>query len=149
MAGGDRVFVDTNVLLYAHDTAELEKNPIARSTINALWSERTGTLSTQVLQEFYNAATRKLAVPLGRTEAREIVDIYSAWHVVVLGPALILSATRVEEDYGLSFWDALIVEAARTAGARRLLTEDLQHGRVIAGVEIENPFRAASGAPGA
>ena len=137
-----RTFVDTNVLLYAHDPSEAEKQPIARALIDGLWADRTGILSTQILQEFYVIATRKLASPLSRAEAREIVDLYQLWPVIVVEPALILNASRIEEDHQLSFWDALVLEAARVAGAVRLLTEDLQAGRVIAGVRIENPFSA-------
>ena len=137
-----RTFVDTNVLIYAHDTSEAEKQPIARALLDGLWADRTGILSTQVLQEFYVIATRKLATPLSRAEAREIVDLYRLWPVIVVEPALILNASRLEEDHQLSFWDALIIEAARVAGAVRLVTEDLQPGRVIAGVRIENPFSA-------
>lgn len=135
-------FVDTNVLLYAHDASETEKQPIARAMLEGLWADRTGVLSTQVLQEFYVIATRKLASPLGRAEAREIVDLYRLWPVIVVEPALVLNASRLEEDHRLSFWDALIIEAARVAGAGRLVSEDLQPGRVIAGVRIENPFAA-------
>lgn len=143
MASEARAFVDTNVFLYAYDTAEVTKQPIARATLDRLWSGRSGTRSTQVLQEFYSVATRKLDLPMSRAEAREIIDLYAAWPVVVLDPALILAATRVEEEHQLSFWDALIVEAARVSGAERLLTEDMQHGRTIEGVRVENPFLPA------
>jgi len=129
MADGARVFVDTNILLYAHDATEAEKQPTARSRLDELWLNGRGVISTQVLQEFYQVATRKLHPPIDRSEAREIID-----------PTLILAATRLEEDRQMSFWDALILEAARVAGADRLLTEDLQDGQVIEGVRIENPF---------
>lgn len=140
MADGARVFVDTNILLYAHDATEAEKQPTARSRLDELWLNGRGVISTQVLQEFYQVATRKLHPPIDRSEAREIIDLYSTWPVVVLDPTLILAATRLEEDRQMSFWDALILEAARVAGADRLLTEDLQDGQVIEGVRIENPF---------
>jgi predicted nucleic acid-binding protein len=140
MAGEPRTFVDTNVLLYAYDASETAKQPVARATLDSLWADRTGAISSQVLQEFYNAATRKLNPPVSRADAREIIDLYTAWPVVLLEPALTLAATRIEEEHQLSFWDALVVEAARVAGAQRLLTEDMQHGRVIEGVRIENPF---------
>ena len=142
MAGDGRAFVDTNVLLYAYDAGEVAKQPVAKATLDQLWRERNGTLSTQVLQEFYSVATRKLDPPVRRPEAREIIDLYAAWPVVVIDPSLILAATRIEEAHQLSLWDALIVEAARVAGAERLLTEDLQHGQTIEGVRIENPFLA-------
>jgi predicted nucleic acid-binding protein len=106
-----------------------------------LWAERTGMVSTQVLQEFYAVVTRKLARPMARSQAREIIETYSAWPVVIVNPDLILVATRLEESHQLSFWDALIVESARISGATRLLTEDMRTGRVIEGIRIENPFR--------
>jgi predicted nucleic acid-binding protein len=142
LAAESTTFVDTNVLVYAHDAAEAVKQPLARAMLDRLWADRSGTLSTQILQEFYNIATRKLAEPMTRAQAREVVELYSAWPTVVIDPALILSASRVEEDHQLSFWDALVIEAARVAGADRLLTEDMQNGRVIEGVRIENPFVA-------
>lgn len=141
MASEARAFVDTNVLLYAYDASETVKQPVARATLERLWRDRNGAVSTQVLTEFYNAATRKLDPPMSRAGAREIIALYTAWPVIVLEPALILAATRIEEEHQLSLWDALVIEAARVAGAERLLTEDLQHGQVIGGVRIENPFR--------
>ena len=143
MPADGRAFVDTNVLLYAYDATESLKQPLARAVLETLWNERSGTLSTQVLQEFYVAATRKLSHPLSRHEAREIVELYSTWPTVVIDRTVILAATRIEEDHRLSFWDALILEAARLAGASRLVTEDLQHGQIVGGVGIENPFLAA------
>jgi predicted nucleic acid-binding protein len=136
-------FVDTNVLVYAHDATEAARQPIARVLLDALWAEHSGVLSTQILQEFYNTTTRKLTLPMTRAEAREIVDLYSAWPVVVIDPVMILTASRLEEEHQLSFWDALVIEAARVAGAQSLLTEDMQDGGVIEGVRIENPFVAA------
>ena len=144
LAAEHTTFIDTNVLLYAHDATESVKQPIARALLEQLWAERRGSLSTQILQEFYNVATRKLALPMTRAEARQIIDLYSSWPVVVINPPLILTATRVEEEHQLSFWDALVIEAARVAGAKRVLTEDMQNGRVIEGVQIENPFAPSS-----
>lgn len=139
-------FVDTNVLVYAHDASEPAKQALAQAALGHLWSGRNGALSTQVLQEFYSVATGKLKPAMSPAEAREIVELYSAWPVVLIEPSLILTASKLQEQHQLSFWDALIVEAARVAGAVRLLTEDLNDGQEIQGVRIENPFRAASGA---
>jgi predicted nucleic acid-binding protein len=133
-------FVDTNVLVYAHDRSETRKQAVARARLEELWRERTGVLSTQVLQELYVIATRKLATPMPRTTARRVVALYAEWQVVQVDVPLILAASDLEERHTLSFWDALVVEAARRAGATRLLTEDLQAGRRIAGVRVENPF---------
>ena len=139
---GELTFVDTNVLVYAHDASERRRQQVARAQLEVLWTGGSGVLSTQVLQEFYVVATRKFAPPMARHQAREIVALYATWRVVDIDPTLILTASQLEERHRLSFWDALIVEAARVAGAARLLTEDLQHGRLIGGVRIENPFRS-------
>ena len=139
MTGG-RTFVDSNVLLYAHDASETEKEPIARALLEDLWANRSGAISTQVLEEFYVVATRKFKPPMRRSEAREIVALYAVWHVVQIDVGLILDTAALEERFQLSFWDAPIVEAARRAGAMRLVSEDLEGGRQIAGIAIENPF---------
>jgi predicted nucleic acid-binding protein len=138
---GDRTFVDTNVLVYAHDASEARKQPVARVLLEELWASRSGALSTQVLQEFYVVATRKFDPPMSRPAAREIVALYGTWPLVRTDLPLILAASQLEERHALSFWDALIVEAARRVGATRLVTEDLQGERRIGGVRIENPFR--------
>lgn len=140
MAAGEITFVDTNVLVYAHDRSEPRKLPVAQALLEELWESRLGRLSTQVLQEFYAVATRKFDPPMSAEEAREIVALYGAWPLVIVDLPLILVASRLGEQHQLSFWDALIVEAARRAGATRLVTEDLQGGRRVEGVRIENPF---------
>jgi predicted nucleic acid-binding protein len=134
-------FVDTNVLLYAHDRSEGRKHALAKALLEELWATGTGVLSAQVLQEFYVVATRKFDPPMRRDAAAEIVALYGTWPVVQIDLPAILGAVQLEADHRLSFWDALIVEAAQLAGATRLMTEDLQHGRRLAGVRIEDPFR--------
>jgi len=138
------VFVDTNVLVYAHDRSETARQPVAQALLADLWHTRTGALSTQVLQEFYVVATRKFDPPMPRLAVRDLVDAYSHWHLVQVDVPLILAGSQLEERHTMSFWDALIVEAARRAGATRLVTEDLQSGRWLAGVLIDNPFAARS-----
>jgi predicted nucleic acid-binding protein len=93
-----------------------------------------------ILQELYSVATRPLDPPLGRDDTRQVIAADAAWPVVVLDPALILAATRLEERHQLSLWDALIIEAARVAGAEGLLTEDLPRGQDFDGVVVENRF---------
>ena len=141
MVAAELTFVDTNVLVYAHDRSEVSKQPVARGLLEGLWANRTGVLSTQILQEFYVVATRKFDPPLSRRAAREIVVLYGTWPLVQIDLPLILMASELEERHKLSFWDALVVEAARRAGAARLVTEDLHDERAIGGVRIENPFR--------
>jgi predicted nucleic acid-binding protein len=133
-------FVDTNVLAYAHDPSETRRQPIAQALLDVLWQERGGVISTQVLQELYVVTTRKFDPPMDRPAARELVALYAEWPVMRVDVPLILAASALEGRHTLSFWDALIVEAARRSGATRLLTEDLQSGRRIGGVQIENPF---------
>jgi predicted nucleic acid-binding protein len=134
-------FVDSNVLVYAHDLSETERRPVAQRLLDELWETRSGVVSTQVLSEFYVVATRKFDPPLARRHAREVVAAYSAWPVVEVDPALILAASTLEERHRLSFWDALVVEAAVRAGATRVVSEDLQTGRRIRNLLVENPFR--------
>lgn len=139
-----RTFVDTNVLAYAHDGSETERQPMAQALLEDLWRTGSGVVSTQVLTEFYSVATRKFDPPMTRRAARSIVESYGAWPLVQVDLNLILAASALEEADTLSFWDALIVEAAMRGGAARLATEDLQDGRHIGGLRIENPFSGAS-----
>lgn len=138
---GAITFVDTNVLVYAHDASEPAKQLAARQCLDRLWAMGTGALSTQVLQEFYVVATGKGSPAMRPADAREIVRLYSAWPVVTVDPVLILTASELHERRSMSFWDALIVAAAQRAGADEILTEDLSDGEVIDGVRIVNPFR--------
>jgi predicted nucleic acid-binding protein len=140
MTADKLTFVDTNVLLYAHDASEATKQPIARGLLERLWEDRSGVVSTQVLQEFYVVATRKFQPPMPRSDARALVASYATWSLVQVDAELVLDATVLEERATLSFWDALIVEAARRAGATRILSEDLQDDRRIRAISIENPF---------
>jgi len=134
-------FVDTNVVLYAYDRKSGMKQFRAQSILEELWSEKTGVLSMQVLQEFYVNVTRKIASPLPRETARKIALKYAAW-CVETGPAEIASAFSIEDQTKISFWDALIVASALKAGAGRIFSEDLNHGQRIAGILIVNPFAA-------
>jgi predicted nucleic acid-binding protein len=133
-------FVDTNVLVYAYDLDEPDKRKRANEWLSTLWRGNGGAISTQVMQEFYNTVTRKFAQQMAALTAREVLATYSAWRVVSPDLSLVLDASKLEERDSVSFWDALIVEAAKRVGATRLLTEDLQHGRRFGSVTVENPF---------
>lgn len=137
----DRVFVDTNVLVYAHDLDAGQRHDVALRVVSELWESRSAVISTQVLQEFYVNATRKIPSPLPRSTARQIVRTYSAWQTELVGPAEIEAASEIEEQHQLSFWDALIVATARKGGATCVLTEDMNAGQVVSGIRIDNPFR--------
>jgi predicted nucleic acid-binding protein len=133
-----KTFVDTNILVYAHDSDQ-EKRPIAREILVELMSTRRGALSPQVLQEFYVTVTRKIAKPLSKRAAREIVEDYSVWCVETTALE-IAAAFRIEDESRISFWDALICAAAVKSGAELILSEDLSSGQKIAGIRIQNPF---------
>ena len=134
-----KVFVDTNVLIYAHDVDAAAKHDAAKHILQELWTARTAALSAQVLQEFYVNVTRKIPKPLSKAAARSIVTSYMVWCVETT-TAEISTAFRIEDEAKIGFWDALIVAAAIKAGANRILSEDLNAGQTISGVRIENPF---------
>lgn len=134
-----KTFIDTNILIYAHDVDQKDKHAIARRIIVELMTERKGVLSPQVLQEFYVNVTRKIAKPLTKRVARAIVSDFTVWCVDTTA-ADIATAFRIEEEARISFWDSLICASALKAGADRILSEDLNSGQSIAGVRIENPF---------
>jgi len=136
----DKVFVDTNILIYAHDRDAGAKHQAAASLIRGLWESRRGLISTQVLQEFYVNVTRKVATPIAPAEARGMLTAYAAWHVEVIRPADVLQASEVQQRHRLSFWDAMIIVTAANGGADVLATEDLSHGQIVEGVRVSNPF---------
>ena len=135
-----KVFVDTNILVYAHDLDASVKHDQAAEIVGQLWESRNGVLSTQVLQEFYVTLTRKVSSTLSKLEARKLLQKYSNWQVVLNDSAIISQASEIEESYNLSFWDALIISAAYSQNVPMILTEDLTHGQIIEGILIENPF---------
>ncbi|HVV88319.1 MAG TPA: PIN domain-containing protein [Kofleriaceae bacterium] len=137
----DRVFVDTNLFVYADDLDAGAKRDRAQQLLRELIGDGRAVVSTQVLQEFFVIATRKLGVPADI--ARRKVELMARLDLVQVRPDLVLSAIDLHRLRSLSFWDALIVRSAVAASCARLLTEDMQHGEVIDGVRIENPFRDA------
>jgi predicted nucleic acid-binding protein len=138
-----RVFVDTNILIYAHDIDASGKHDVAKGILRDLWRQRTGVLSMQVLQEFYVNVTGKIAVPLPKDVARLVVNSYAIWCIETT-PTEIATAFRIEDESKIGFWDALIIASAAKSGAVRILSEDLNPRQVIAGIPIENPFIRAS-----
>jgi len=137
---GARVFVDTNVLVYAHDRSAGKKYEIARDALLDLWESGLGILSTQVLQEFFTAVTKKIAKPMTTAAARQIIEDLLKWTVVINDGDSILAAVDILGRYKLSFWDSMIIQAAARGGADLLLSEDLSDGQTIHGVRIKNPF---------
>jgi predicted nucleic acid-binding protein len=134
-----KVFVDSNVLVYAYDRDAGIKQRQAEDILFGLRRGRLGALSMQVLQEFYTNVTRKIKMPLSKADARGIVNDFSHWCIETT-PAEITRAFQIEDEARIGFWDALIVAAAIKSGATRIISEDLNTGQIIAGITIENPF---------
>ncbi len=135
-----RYFVDTNILVYAHDASAGMKHQRARALVEDLWRSRAGVVSTQVLQELSVSVRKKAAHPLDLLATRDLVSDYLAWHVVVNDGESILGALDLEARYKVSFWDALIIHAAQAAGADTLYSEDLSDGQRYGDVRVVNPL---------
>jgi len=137
-------FVDTNILIYAHDLDAGKKHEQARDLIGGLWKAGGGVLSTQVLQEFYVNLTRKIPQPISPAVARNLITLYRTWQVEINTVDTLLRASEYQERNQLSFWDAMIVASAVQGGATELLTEDLNAGQLIQGVRVVNPFEGGN-----
>lgn len=140
MPSASTVFVDTNVLVYADDARDADKRARARAWLSRLWTERRGRVSTQVLNEYYAVATRKLGNSVTRGDARAEVRRYQHWSPWAIDHQTVETAWALEARFALSWWDSLMVAAALHQGCEWLLTEDLQHGQTIDSLRIVNPF---------
>jgi predicted nucleic acid-binding protein len=136
----DRCFLDTNILVYAHDRLAGSKHKRAARLTEQLWNDGTGVISTQVLQEFCYTVRRKLTRPLSLDDTYSVVQQYLAWNVVINSPTSVLEAIEMEARYKLSFWDALILHAAQRGGAKTLYSEDFSHSQLYGEVRVLNPF---------
>jgi predicted nucleic acid-binding protein len=136
----DIVFVDTNILIYAHDRDGGLRWQRATQALDRLWTTRTGRMSVQVLQEFFVVTTRKLKASVEVATAREVIRSYSSWVTAPDDVDTVLRASEIAEIAQISFWDGMIVAAAERSGAATLYTEDLNEGQVIAGIRIVNPL---------
>jgi predicted nucleic acid-binding protein len=146
MQGGERYFVDTNVILYSLDPADPAKQQMARGWMDALWQKGTGRISWQILNEFYANSVRKLGLP--STKVRHQVELLAQWQPVGFHLGVLRRAWVWSDEAGLPYWDALVLAAAETAGCQFLLTEDFQEGRQFGKITVVNPFRAPSVDPG-
>jgi predicted nucleic acid-binding protein len=136
----DKVFLDTNVIVYAHDLSSRDKHVVAREIMDHLWESRKGVISVQVLQELFVCVTQKIVNPLPIKNAKTIIEYLSTWEVVVNDKYITLKAIDLQEKYRFSFWDSLVIQAAVQAQARLLLSEDLPDGQVVKDLKILNPF---------
>jgi predicted nucleic acid-binding protein len=136
------VFVDTNILVYAFDVSNDQRQRRAEGALVQLLLTDRFRLSTQVLQEFYVTMTRKARPPWTAKEALDVMDDLASWPIVVVDFDLIRESVLLSEESNLSFWDALVVNSAARSGASTLLTEDLNDGQVVRGVRVSNPLLA-------
>jgi predicted nucleic acid-binding protein len=136
----DKYFVDTNILVYAHDRSAGEKHHRARALVEQLWHSGEGVLSTQVLQDLCVNLRRKSNRPLSSDEMIRLIEDYLSWEVVVNSPDSAVQALQLEARYKVSFWDALILNAAETAGAAVLYSEDLAAGQRYGSTRVINPL---------
>jgi predicted nucleic acid-binding protein len=136
------VFVDTNVLVYSIDTRDESKHKLAKEWLDRLWRDGSGRTSAQVLSEFYHVVTRRITPGLDPPAAWEQVAALAEWEPQAVDVKLLELGHQIQARHGLNWWDSLIVAAASRLGCSVLLTEDLQHSAVYAGVTALNPFRA-------
>jgi predicted nucleic acid-binding protein len=142
-----KYFVDTNILMYAHDTAAGAKHERARTLVEELWRDRAGVVSTQVLQELCVNLRKKSRRPVDPATTREIVTDYLAWSVVINTGESTIQALELEQRYQISFWDALIVQAAERAAVDILYSEDLANGQSYGSIQVVNPFIGSDAPP--
>jgi predicted nucleic acid-binding protein len=136
----ERIFVDSNVLIYAHDSDAGARQSQAAQWLKQLWQSQNGRMSVQVLQEFYVNVTQKIPIPLAKPAAREVVRNYGSWVHSETTPSTVVRASEISEIWKISFWDGMIVAAAEQSEASVLLSEDLNHGQMVTGIRIVNPF---------
>ena len=137
----DKIFFDSNILIYAYDTRDSTKQNRAQELLLKATQSQTGVLSAQVLGEFFVVVTRKIPQPMTSSEAAEVIAELGTLEVMWLDFSLVQRAIVTQQKYGTSYWDSLIISAAERAGCVRILSEDLNHGQLYHGIEIQNPFR--------
>jgi predicted nucleic acid-binding protein len=136
----EREFIDTNILVYAHDASAGAKHQRAKTLLAQLWITGNGCVSVQVLQEFYVTVTRKVRHPLSPDTARQLVEDLGHWQVHSPTAADVVEAIRLHQSAPLSFWDAMILTSAARLGCGRLWSEDLTSGQRTGGVLVQDPF---------
>ena len=133
-------FIDTNILVYAHDLSAGEKHDRSRELIQTLWDTGIGCLSIQVLQEFFVTVTRKVARPIKTEDAARVIKDLATWNLHQPNANDVLGAIGLQEHHQLSFWDAMILWSASQMGCSKLYSEDLSSDQIYEGVLVVNPF---------
>jgi predicted nucleic acid-binding protein len=137
----DKVFLDSNIIVYAYDTHEPEKLVKAQSLLKSWIIQESAVVSSQVLGEFFVVVTQRIKEPLSADEAMEIIEVLSVLPVAEIDLSLVKRAIETHKVYGISYWDSLIVAAAERTGCLKLVSEDLNDGQEYNGIVVENPFR--------
>lgn len=133
-----RSFIDTNILVYAEASDEPAKQRIALDLLKQLFETTSGVMSTQVLQEYCNVAIKKLKLPPAHIRAQ--LDLYEQFEVVQVTPAIIRAGLDLHQTRSVSFYDAIVLASAQTAGCNVLLSEDMNAGELVGGARVVNPF---------
>ncbi len=141
MIDESRQFIDTNIIVYAYDQTADYKHNLAKKLIDNLWRSNQGCLSIQVLQEFHNVVTRKIASPLSLAISSQTIDDFSVWHVHVPEVTDVINAIKIQDLYQISFWDALIIQSANYLGCEIIWSEDLNHDQKYGNCKVQNPFK--------
>jgi len=137
----DKIFLDTNVLVYAYDTRDATKQKKAQEILTVAISSDAYCLSVQVLGEFFNVVTRKIQNPMSSIDAKAIIDIFRLVPVLDIDLAMVNRAIDTHVRYDLSYWDALILAAAERAECRQVYSEDFNHNQIYNNIMVTNPFR--------
>ena len=137
----DKVFLDSNIIVYAYDMHEPEKLVKAQSLLKSWIIQESAVVSSQVLGEFFVVVTQRIKEPLSVDEAMEIIEVLSVLPVAEIDLPLVKRAIETHKVYGISYWDSLIVAAAERTGCHKLVSEDLNDGQEYNGIVVENPFR--------
>ncbi len=141
----DKVFIDTNILVYAYDASEKSKHDTAFSLLAQLGINQTGVISLQVRSEFFMVVTRKIERPISIVQARVIIkEFINNWEIYEPNTSTLLMAVDIAEKHRFNFWDSLIIAAAKESKACTVYSEDLQHGQVVDGIRFINPFKTVS-----
>ena len=136
----DEIFLDTNIIVYAHDRSSEKKHTISKEIMEYLWERKKGVISVQVMQEFYVCVTTKILKPLPLKDARKILECLMNWHLIINDEYITINAIDLQEKYRFSFWDSLIVQSAIQSQAPTLFSEDFSDGQAVENVKIVNPF---------
>jgi predicted nucleic acid-binding protein len=139
----DKVFLDTNVFVYAIDSSprERKKRDIARELISKTIERENGVISIQVVQEFFQVSTQRIKVPISIDDAIEYLKYISIMEIVIPQFEMVILAARLHQKYQFSFWDAMIIQAALTVGCKEIHSEDMQDGLIIDDIKITDPFK--------